>query len=328
MKQLFLVRILRTMIARSLCLASLTLAGIILAGLPARSQPASDGDDPIPEWAKYLAMPPPDETPQLFKLPVKKGSFPGERVAFSADGKEFYYTQVTADYSEHDVLRFKYVREKWVGPFMAFENLAGPALSPDGMTMFLEVPGKDFTSWSATRTGKNWSKPVPTTLLKSPTDLHNLQMTDDGTYFASVEDCKGGKGGRDIAKLVATGATSIMQSLGAPPNSSGRENDLYVARDQSYLIFSSPDLRGEGRGDLYISFKKSDEAWTKPLNLGAPINSPGFDFAPYVTADGKYLFFTRQSGPDSLALYWVRVDGVIARLRQKAGLAAPAPAAH
>ena len=82
-------------------------------------------------------------------------------------------------------------------------------------------------------------------------------------------------------------------------------------------------------GDLFVSFKKDDNTWTKPQNLGKPINSPGFDFAPYVTNDGKYLFFTRQGGPTNIFLYWVRIDGAIAKLRAKDGLpAATTPAAH
>ena len=61
--------------------------------------------------------------------------------------------------------------------------------------------------------------------------------------------------------------------------------------DESYLIFSS-DRPGElGEGDLYISFKGKDNEWIEPLNMGDKINSAFHDVAPYVSPDGKYLFF-------------------------------------
>ena len=89
--------------------------------------------------------------------------------------------------------------------------------------------------------------------------------------------------------------------LGEAVNTSSYEADVFVAPDESYLIFCANrrDV-GHGRGDLYISYKQSDGSWSDSKNLGPPINSEKHELCPFVTADGKYLFYT--SNQD---IYWV-----------------------
>uniref|UniRef100_UPI00404A8520 hypothetical protein n=1 Tax=Fulvivirga sp. TaxID=1931237 RepID=UPI00404A8520 len=47
---------------------------------------------------------------------------------------------------------------------------------------------------------------------------------------------------------------------------------------------------GLGVSYLYITFNEEGE-WTKPRNMKS-LNSSGVDGSPFVTPDGKYLFFT------------------------------------
>ena len=74
-------------------------------------------------------------------------------------------------------------------------------------------------------------------------------------------------------------------------NSDSEEFHAYVAKDESYIIFDSPRPEGFGRNDLYISYKNNDGSWTKAKNMGDKINTPFSDMRPFVTFDGKYLFF-------------------------------------
>ena len=46
-----------------------------------------------------------------------------------------------------------------------------------------------------------------------------------------------------------------------------------------------------GQGDLYVSFKGEDNGWLEPIHMGDEINSPFHEAAPFVSPDGKYLFF-------------------------------------
>jgi hypothetical protein len=86
-----------------------------------------------------------------------------------------------------------------------------------------------------------------------------------------------------------------------------------VAPDGSYRLFSS-FYRSHGRSDLFVSFRADDGSWMRPINLGARVNSPWKDEYPYVSPDGKYLFFN-SNRPSSLHdspipdgpgnMYWV-----------------------
>jgi hypothetical protein len=93
--------------------------------------------------------------------------------------------------------------------------------------------------------------------------------------------------------------------LGDAINSEHHDWDVFVAPDESYLIFASvgrPD--GLGRGDLYKSIRRPDGSWSPAENMGDVINSDADEICPSVSPDGKYLFFTSNRNGTS-AVYWV-----------------------
>ena len=47
-----------------------------------------------------------------------------------------------------------------------------------------------------------------------------------------------------------------------------------------------------GDRDLYVSFLKPDGTWTKPLNMGATINTADIESAPFIATDNKTIYFT------------------------------------
>lgn len=70
--------------------------------------------------------------------------------------------------------------------------------------------------------------------------------------------------------------------------------------------------------ELYISFRKPDSTWTVPVSLGAKINDGlAHRWGQYVTPDGKYLFYTRSTSSKDSAIYWVRFDKPLSKLRQE-----------
>ena len=46
-----------------------------------------------------------------------------------------------------------------------------------------------------------------------------------------------------------------------------------------------------GLSDLFISFRDEDGNWRKPQNLGDRVNTQYWERRPFVSFDGKYLFF-------------------------------------
>jgi hypothetical protein len=83
-----------------------------------------------------------------------------------------------------------------------------------------------------------------------------------------------------------------MEKLGDSINTEEfYEEDLFIAPDESYLMFCRRD-DGFGSWDIFISFRKEDGSWTKAKNMGEPINTSASEVYPFVTSDGKYLFFS------------------------------------
>lgn len=72
-------------------------------------------------------------------------------------------------------------------------------------------------------------------------------------------------------------------------NNQGAES---ISADGNYIFFaacSRPD--GYGDCDLYYSYKQGDGSWSKPQNIGDPINTTSWESQPSISPDGKDLYF-------------------------------------
>ncbi|MDH5598957.1 MAG: OmpA family protein [Cyclobacteriaceae bacterium] len=49
--------------------------------------------------------------------------------------------------------------------------------------------------------------------------------------------------------------------------------------------------------DIYVCLKKRDGSWSKPFNAGSDLNSFGDEYSPFISADGKTLFFATDGRP-------------------------------
>jgi hypothetical protein len=143
---------------------------------------------------------------------------------------------------------------------------------------------KTDSGWSAPR---NLGPPV-----NSDRDEYYVSLTTEETiYFAS--DRVGGYGSFDIYRSrLVDGCYSEPENLGASVNTKYLEHDPFISPDESYILFTSVDRPGGfGTGDLYISFHRKDDTWTKAKNLGKVFNTSGYDYCPMVSPDGEYFFF-------------------------------------
>jgi tetratricopeptide (TPR) repeat protein len=76
-------------------------------------------------------------------------------------------------------------------------------------------------------------------------------------------------------------------------NINSRNNEDYASfsKDGNTIYFTSDRRGGNGGFDIYKSVKAGD-TWGKPENLGDVVNSPFDEKSPFITADGKYLYFS------------------------------------
>lgn len=128
----------------------------------------------------------------------------------------------------------------------------------------------------------------------------------DGTkmFFSSTR--KDGLGGGDIylSSLLPNGDWGVPSNLGPNLNTQGDEEAPFIANDGKTLYFSSTGHPGQGDGDLFVS-RFENGIWTKPKNLGFPINSTGKEIGMYVQGNGKTAFFAseRMNGTGGLDIY-------------------------
>lgn len=242
--------------------------------------------------------------PELF-LPGVVSTHLAERdAALSADGQAFYYTVTSY---RHPVIVFTRKQgQQWskpqVAPFSGVYSDLEPHFSADGKSLYFASnrplkegdPVKDYDIWVVRKQQDGWGKPqnldVP---VNTKANEFYPSITSEGTlYWTSISS--EGFGGEDIFySELLEGEYRIATVLSDSINTSADEYNAYIARDGSYLIFSSTGWgKGEGSGDLYISFRKGDDTWTQAINMGPEVNSPSFDFCPFVSEDGRELFFT------------------------------------
>ena len=74
-------------------------------------------------------------------------------------------------------------------------------------------------------------------------------------------------------------------------NTNFNEGAQSISADGKYLVFTACD-RPDGLGscDLYFAEVKRNK-WTDPIPMDAPVNHPGWDSQPSLSADGRSLFF-------------------------------------
>jgi len=122
-------------------------------------------------------------------------------------------------------------------------------------------------------------------------------------YFAS--DMPGGLGATDIYKVSVTNHETYGEpiNLGKTINTEGKEMFPYVDQNNT-LYFSSNGQLGLGALDVFESKIQGDQ-FTKPNNLGTPINSPMDDFAFVINEEltNGYFSSNREGGKGDDDIY-------------------------
>ena len=89
-------------------------------------------------------------------------------------------------------------------------------------------------------------------------------------------------------------------------NSFGDSSDLIGGPSLSFdgnTLFFFASIGRNSSSDIYYS-TRSLEGWSSPINLGAPVNSKGYEAFPSISADGKTLYYVKQNeeGPSDKEL--------------------------
>jgi len=267
----------------------------------------------------YLGQTLPSDTPKIFApgLLAEKDALAGDRVAFSHDGKEFYYSHNTKwfDLTNVKTKYFKYENNKWNGPITLNEHYYAPTFSPDGKVLYF-IGGGAGEVMQSNRTDSGWSKPV--IFIKKSYGLYDFLPTASGNIYAGSNYGRGTVNdwsNYNICSFKFTDTDTIIQNLGTPLNEPGFNGDFFISKDESYIIISAKETK-DFECELYISFRKTDNTWTNPKSLGKLINDGiAHRWGQYVTSDNKYLFYTRGNSEKNCFIYWVRFDKLLDSLK-------------
>ncbi len=112
-------------------------------------------------------------------------------------------------------------------------------------------------------------------------------------YFSG--NMPGGFGGKDIwvCHRQDNGNWGEPINLGAEVNTSGDESTPFIHADNQTLYFNSNGHPGYSeKPDIFVTRKLPDGKWSKPENLGYPINTIDDEGSLVVAADGKTAYFS------------------------------------
>jgi outer membrane protein OmpA-like peptidoglycan-associated protein len=83
-------------------------------------------------------------------------------------------------------------------------------------------------------------------------------------------------------------------------NSAGKDKSPFFHQDGETFYFvstSSKDRKGYGGLDIYF-MRRENGKWTKPINIGAPINTSGDEIGLFVSTNGKQAYFSGRQQSD------------------------------
>jgi len=265
----------------------------------------------------YLGQSPPRLEPKVFAPGIisTAGHFEFS-ITFSPDGKEIYFTRRKDQGGLNTMMVSRLEKDGWTAPeeasFCKGYPSNEPHITPDGQKLYFgcnrQRPGADraeYGIWVTEKKDGGWEEPRyhgPGMYVSSSRN-GNLYMTD----ITNVA------GGGALCYPFNKGQYGAPQRLAGSVNAPAEVAHAFIAPDESFIVFDSYNRPGGqgGEGDLWVCFKKPDGSWTEAFNLGDQINTPGTNFCPSLSPDGKFLFYAT-----SRDIYWVSAEAM-KRLRPK-----------
>jgi len=203
-------------------------------------------------------------------------------------------------------------------------NEGAPTLSADGQTIVFtacELPGYEYGEnrtglgscdlFYSLRTATGWT-PAENFGAGINSGYWETQpsLTADGATLYFIRGKKG-KGGliEDpniyFSQINEAGMWSEPAKVPGLINTKGREESVFVHPDGQTLYFSSDGHPGMGGLDIFVSRLLKDGSWSKPVNLGYPINTSANENSIQVTAQGDIALMAsnREGGRGGLDLY-------------------------
>jgi outer membrane protein OmpA-like peptidoglycan-associated protein/tetratricopeptide (TPR) repeat protein len=234
------------------------------------------------------------------------------------DGNKLIYTRRVNNFNE-DFYESDKVNGAWSksvslpGNINTNQNEGAQNISQDGQ--WLIFTGCNFPEghgscdlYISYLTAEGWSTPenlgdsINTEFWES---APSLSPDKRDLYFSSRQP--DGYGGSDlyVSHRLLNGRWSAPENLGPTINTIGDEGTPFIHADNQSLYFTSSGHPGYGGDDLFVTRKGPGGVWSKPENLGYPINTIENEGSLVISADGRTAYYAsdRADSRGGLDLY-------------------------
>lgn len=181
-----------------------------------------------------------------------------------------------------------------------------PVISADGKTLYMDVKDDERNTidhkkddvWYATldNDGK-WSK-----RMNSGTPINNaehnfvISVTPDNNSLV-LHDLYNARGewdgdGFSISHREKNGWSIPEKMVVADFYNLSNNCSFCLSPDRKVLLMSIERKEGNGQHDLFVSFQKKNNEWSAPKPMGNILNTFGNEVTPFISADGKTLYFS------------------------------------
>ncbi len=192
-------------------------------------------------------------------------------------------------------------------------NEGALCVSPDGMTIIITCCSRrdsygSCDLYAAHKIGNNWSEPQNLgELVNSESWESQPSLASDGRTLYFVSARRKGFGGSDIYKstLQEDGSWGAPVNLGDQINTGSDEMAPFIHPDGRTLYFSSKGHPGMGGADLFVSRLDTKGNWSKPENIGYPVNTSKDEINMIINAKGTEAFISaeREDGYGKIDIY-------------------------
>jgi outer membrane protein OmpA-like peptidoglycan-associated protein len=240
-------------------------------------------------------------------------SYPEVKPIITPDGKTLYFSRQNSpdnvkgkkDYQDIYYSHFK--NNQWTHA----ENIGRPlndqyanginSVSSDGHTVLVfnghtnsdNEPGAEISR----KTKAGWSIPKRVRIADfyNYNEFEDYQMTGNNKFLIMAIERDDSKGDQDlyVSFQKPNDSWSTPLNLGSNINTASAEFSPFLASDGKTLYFASEGHDSMGASDIFYTKRLDDtwQSWSKPVNLGNSINTPGLDAYFTIDAAGDYAYF-------------------------------------
>ena len=211
----------------------------------------------------YLGQPPPDESRRVFAPRIVSTERRELNAAFTPDGRAFFFSRDGTGPTT-GILMATFADDAWREPRPA------PFGRPDAsdVDMFVTADGSEIY-FCSDRPQPDQTASAPVTKESRPRDSDIWVARRQGAAWGSPT------------------------WLGPEVNARGADDYYPTLTRTGTLYFSSNRPGGLGENDIYRA-RRVNGRWTTPENLGAPVNTSGREFDPFIAPDESYLVFASE----------------------------------